>query len=293
MRLFILTDAEGTAGVVDFWNYSRPGYRYHETARELVTKEVNAAIEGALEAGVTSVHVVDGHGPGCMNVELLHPEATILTGRPIRYPFGLDDSYDLVFMTGYHAKSNTDGGHLSHSWQMLIEEMWINGVSIGEIGTWLIVAGQIGLPVPLLTGDRAACGEARTLIPNIRTVVTKDGWKSGPATWLTEDGNRSHNGGATHIHPEKARSLIREAATLAVHEVGNVSSYRMDPPYEIVTIQRPQDEKDPHLISRCVADDWSTIMTVPREWEPLEEDLTSVIESMNTNGRLNSQGEHR
>jgi len=292
MRLCILTDAEGTAGVVDFWGYSRPGFRYHEVARELVTKEVNAAIEGALEAGVTEVHVIDGHGPGCMNLELLHPEATLLTGRPIRYPFGVDESYDLMFMTGYHAKSNTDGGHLSHSWAMLVEEMWINGNSIGEIGTWLLFAGQLGIPVPLLTGDQAACDEARTLIPDIRTVATKVGWKSGPATGLTEDGNRSHNGGATHIHPEKARARIREAATLAVHEASSVSSYRVDPPYQIVTIQRPQDENDPHLISRCVANDAREIMTVPREWTPLEEDLATVVKRMNTTGRLDVQGAH-
>lgn len=290
MRLFILTDAEGTAGVFEFWGYSRPSFRCHEVARELVTKKGNTAIEGALEAGVTEVHVVNGHGPGCMNLELLHPEATLLTGRPIRYPLRLDDSYDLMFITRYHAKSNTDGGHLSHSWQMLIEEMWINGVSIGEIGTWLIVAGQLGIPVSLLTGDQAACDEARTFIPDIRTVVTKEGWRSGLASGLTEDGNRSHNGGATHISPQKARACIREAAALAAHEASTVSSYRTDPPYEIVTLQRPQNENVPHFISRCVANDAREIMTVPRDWKPLESDLATVVGRMNTTGPLAVQG---
>ncbi len=284
MRLFIMTDLEGTAGVVDFWGYSRPGFPYHETARKLVTLEVNAAIEGALEAGVTEIHVLDGHGPGAINVELLHPEATVLTGRPIRYPFELDASYDFMFMTGYHAKSNTDGGHMSHSWSMDIEEMWINGVSIGEIGTWLLYAGQIGVPVPLLTGDLAACMEAKTFIPNIRTVTTKTGWKSGPATGLSRDGNRSHNGAATHIHPEKARELIRDAARLAVNERGSVEPYVMNPPYEIVTIRRPLEEDDVHMYSKIVVDDAADLMTADRSWQPLARPLADVVNEMNAEG---------
>src|SRR5688572_11353126 len=218
MRLFILSDAEGTAGVVNFWDYSRPEFRYYETTRSLVTREINAAVEGALDAGVTDIYVADAHGPGAVNVEMLHPEAKVLTGRPIRFPFGCDASFDMLFMLGHHAKSNTDGGHLSHSWAMAVEEMWINGLSVGEIGTWMILTGQLGVPVPLITGDRAACDEAATFVPNIHTVVTKEGWKSGPASGLTEDGNRGHNGGAVHIHPEKARALIRAAAAQAVQD---------------------------------------------------------------------------
>ena len=281
MRLYILSDAEGTAGVVNFWDYSRPEFRYYETTRKLVTLEINAAIEGALEAGVTDVYVADAHGPGAVNVELLHPEARVLTGRPIRFPFGFDDSFDMLFMLGHHAKSNTDGGHLSHSWAMAIEEMWINGHSVGEIGTWMILAGQLGVPVPLITGDRAACEEAATFVPGINTVVTKEGWRSGPASGLTEDGNRSHIGGATHIHPERARDLIRAMATWAVHDRASMPHFRMDPPYEIVTVQRPTREGEPHLIARSVADDARSIMTMPRTFAPLEEDLGIFVERMN------------
>lgn len=281
-----MTDLEGTAGVVDFWGYSRPGFPYFETARKLVTLEVNAAIEGALEAGVTSVHVLDGHGPGAINVELLHPEATVLTGRPIKYPFELDASYDLMFMTGYHAKSNTDGGHMSHSWSMDIEEMWVNGISIGEIGCWLLYAGQVGVPVPLLTGDQAACDEVRTFSPNIRTISTKVGWKSGPATGLSQDGNRSHNGGATHIHPIKAREQIRDAARHAVGDRSTVLPYIVDPPYEVVTIRRPIEDGDQHMLSRIVVPTADQLMTADRNWQPLIDPLAEVVSEMNRTGSL-------
>jgi len=164
---------------------------------------------------------------------------------------------------------------------MGVEEMWINGVSVGEIGTWLILTGQLGVPVPLITGDRAACDEASALVPGIHTVVTKEGWSSGPASGLTEDGNRSHNGGATHIHPEKARERIRAAATRAVADHVSMPLFRMEPPYEIVVIERPKREGEPHRIARCATDDPRALMTTPREFAPLEEDLPAFVERMN------------
>ena len=281
MRLYILSDAEGTAGVVNFWDYSRPEFRYYETTRSLVTQEINAAVAGALEAGVTEVYVADAHGPGAVNVELLHPEARVLTGRPITYPFGFDASYDMLFMLGHHAKSNTDGGHLSHSWAMAVEEMWINGHSVGEIGTWMILAGQLDVPVSLITGDRAACDEAATFVPPIHQVVTKEGWRSGPASGKTEAGNRSHTGGAVHIPPTKARAQIRAAAIRAVEDHARMPRFRMEPPYELVMIQRPTQEGEPHLIARAIAEDATTIMTAPREFVPLEEDLPAFVARMN------------
>jgi D-amino peptidase len=281
MRLFILSDAEGAAGVVNFWDYTRPEFRYYETTRRLVTLEINAAIEGALEAGVTEVYVADAHGPGAVNVELLHPAAKVLTGRPVRFPFGFDDGYDMLFMTGHHAKSNTNGGHLSHSWSMGTEEMWINGVSVGEIGTWLTLTGQHRVPVPLLTGDQAACDEIRGMTPGVHTVATQEGWRNGPANGLTEDGNRSHNGGAVHIHPERARELIREAASAAVRDHKEMPFFDLAPPYEVVTIMRPKQEGEPHLIGRGTTDDPRELVYAVRDYVPLEEDLAAFVTRMN------------
>jgi len=62
MKIYLMTDMEGAAGVVNADDYLAPGARYYEVARELVTGEVNAAIEGALEAGATEFLVLDGHG---------------------------------------------------------------------------------------------------------------------------------------------------------------------------------------------------------------------------------------
>ncbi len=51
MKVYIMTDIEGTAGVLDFANWAQADGKYHEEAKMLLTEEVNAAIEGFCAAG--------------------------------------------------------------------------------------------------------------------------------------------------------------------------------------------------------------------------------------------------
>ena len=67
MRIFMMTDQEGVAGVVD-WEWADANV---DQAKRLLTLEANAAAEGFFEAGATSILVVDGHGQGGINPELL------------------------------------------------------------------------------------------------------------------------------------------------------------------------------------------------------------------------------
>ena len=83
MRVLMGTDVEGVAGVVSFDAQSRPTGRYYDQTKRLATAEVNAAVEGLLAAGAEDVLVIDGHGPGGLSFEDIHPEARLLHGRPV------------------------------------------------------------------------------------------------------------------------------------------------------------------------------------------------------------------
>ena len=50
LKIYISSDMEGTAGVVD-WSQCLPGERDYEHYRRLLQSEVNAAIDGAMAAG--------------------------------------------------------------------------------------------------------------------------------------------------------------------------------------------------------------------------------------------------
>ncbi len=51
MKVYILSDLECVAGVINFTDYCRTETgKFYEHAKELVTLEVNAAVDGLLEA---------------------------------------------------------------------------------------------------------------------------------------------------------------------------------------------------------------------------------------------------
>jgi len=266
MKAYIMTDLEGCAGIPSWQDYGAPEHRWYEYARELVTLETSAAVQGCLDAGATEVLVVDGHGHGAINPVLLHPEARLLFGRPIGYPFGCDNSFDVAMMVGQHAKSNTDGGHISHTGSFEVEEETINGVSVGEMGVNMLFAAYYGVPTVLVCGDVAAAEEARALVPNIETAAVKEGLRRGPATGLTSAENARHNGAAIHLHPTKARELIREKACRGVERVGEIKPFWLEPPYERVMVLRRTEDK-PERVGRATARDFMELLETALEWE--------------------------
>jgi D-amino peptidase len=81
VKIFISSDMEGTAGVVD-WDQvliSGPHYEYYA---DLLTGEINAAIEGSLRAGATEFLVNDSHSKMAnLRPDALAGSARYLSGR--------------------------------------------------------------------------------------------------------------------------------------------------------------------------------------------------------------------
>ena len=270
MKIFIMTDMEGVAGVTSVDDYCQPASRYYEAGRELTTRETNAAIEGALEAGADEIFVVDGHGAGAINPLLLHPAARLLTGRPrpAGFPFGdphVAHDFDAAFFVGQHAKSNADGGHLAHSNSFTVEDLTINGISVGELGRSMATFAAFGVPTVLVCGDAACCDEARALVPEVETVAVKEGVRRGSATGLDAEANQRFNGAAIHLHPERARDLIRAAAARAVRRRAEVSLFRLEPPFTLVTRLRPTKEQ-PARVATVRGDSLLEVLRAPLEY---------------------------
>jgi len=238
MKVYIVSDMECVAGMVNYVDYCRPESKNYEHGRELTTLEVNASVEGLLEGGATEVMVWDGHGPGALNVDMLHPEVKVATGTPLNYPHFLDDSYDAMIFIGQHAKSNTDGGHLSHSGSFAREEWLLNGLSIGEIGLGILKGFYFGVPTVMLSGDKSACVEALELVPSMETVAVIEGQKRGSASGLTEEQNKLFNVGSIHIPPRKSREMIKATAKRCLVNAKTVERFWIEPPYEMVRITR-------------------------------------------------------
>ncbi|MEM2905317.1 MAG: M55 family metallopeptidase [Candidatus Bathyarchaeia archaeon] len=202
VKLFIMTDLEGATGVAGTWDDFNPGARQYLAAVRFLTGDVNAAVEGALEAGVETIVVLDGHGAGfSLDLETLRPEAQLIRGRRVSELEGLDASFDLMFCVGAHSMAGTIDGLLSHTLSSAsIINIWLNGRPVGEIGLWAAIAGQLGIPVGLVAGDGAALREAKSLLDDIEGVAVKEATSRFAARCL---------------HPSVTGRLIKEASRRA------------------------------------------------------------------------------
>ncbi|MGI6642604.1 MAG: M55 family metallopeptidase [Bacillota bacterium] len=202
MRVFISVDMEGISGVVD-WKQTEYGKEDYGRFRRLMTQEANAAIEGALAAGATSVVVNDSHG-GMRNliIEELNPEAKLISGgsKPMSMMEGISDGFDAAFFVGYHSSASSMGV-LNHTYTGRVTHYWVNGMVMGETGMNALIAGYYGVPVVLVTGDSAVTAEAHSLLERVETVTVKE-----PRSQFS----------ALCLHPTKARDLIRAKAEAAL-----------------------------------------------------------------------------
>src|SRR5437879_12644899 len=79
----IVTDMEGVGGVNNAEEQLLPGQRRYDESRRLLVGEINAAIEGLLEAGAGQVVVWDGHdGSRSLSIADIDPVAELIQGRP-------------------------------------------------------------------------------------------------------------------------------------------------------------------------------------------------------------------
>jgi D-amino peptidase len=218
MRVFISSDIEGTAGIVDWEQVRGPGPEY-EIGRQLLTDEVNAAIDGAVQAGATHILVNDAHRtmynlrPGD-----LHHAASYLSGRhkPLYMMEGLDGTFDAVFMVAYHGSVGAGSAILSHTYNpAAVWEVRLNGVVAGESALNALVAMHHRVPVVLITGDDSTAEEARPFVPEIETVVVKRS--------ITRFAAES-------LHPDRACELIRAGAARALARAATAPPPAIDLP---------------------------------------------------------------
>ena len=183
MRVLIAADMEGISGVTQ-WEQVDPKHAEYQRFRSIMTDEINAAIDGALdgtpEGAATSVIVTDGHNAGRnVLIEKLRAPAHLICGSPA--PLSMVEgvqSSDVVFFIGYHAMAGTPEAVLSHTWTDQVRGVWLNDRAVGEIGLNAAVCGSFNVPIGLVTGDSAATQEAIDLLGPlasgpIETVVVK------------------------------------------------------------------------------------------------------------------------
>lgn len=277
--VYIMTDLEGVAGVLDFENWCRPDSRYYELGKEFLTLEVNAAIEGFARGGATEFLVADGHGSGAINPKLLDSRAQLARNwGPRPYPFSLEKGMDFAAWVGQHAMSRSEYAHLAHTGSFSVFETTINGLPVGEFGEVALCASQLGVRVIFGSGDLAFTKEAQALVPGMETVAVKRGTTPGRGDECSSESYATRNVAAIHYQPERARQMIRAGAERAIRRAKADPSWGMiplRPPFEKVTILRPNlnQPRQPKRISRTThPSDVIALLNSSGKYEPLTEE---------------------
>ncbi|GAA2810787.1 M55 family metallopeptidase [Kribbella solani] len=221
MRVYISIDLEGVAGIADRRQVNR-GTDDYEHSRTLMAGEANAVIAGAFDAGAEVVVVNDSHGDLCnLRPADLDDRAQLQIGsvkRPNGMTYGIDAGFDAAMFIGYHAMAGTAGAVLEHSFSSAtVADLRVNGASWGETEFNAAIAGGAGVPVVLVSGDDAACGQAAAALPGVRTVAVKQGL-----------GYRSMRS----LSPAEARNVLTENAAAALRSP-LPAAFAPEPPYEL------------------------------------------------------------
>jgi D-amino peptidase len=214
--VFLITDAEGVGGVC----------RQEQTdpkdaeMRQLLTGEINAAVDGFLAGGATEVIVWDGHdGSQTLSTLTIHPKAKLVMGA-LPASMLMERKFSAVAYVGQHSKANIRGGIMAHSYSSLgIQNMLLNGKPVGEIDVIAAMAGHFGTPVIMLSGDKAAADELREIVPDAEFAIVKEG--IGRYNCIS-------------LSAPAARDLIRESARRSIAKIGSIPPYKLAGP---VTLQ--------------------------------------------------------
>jgi D-amino peptidase len=227
MRVHITADMEGIATISHDEQADYKSLEYPRM-REIMTGEVEAAIQGAKDGGADSIVVCDAHDTGRnLLVEKLDDDIEIIQGSAydLGMMHGISRDCDASLQIGYHSMRHTHAGTLGHTYTYHIAELRFNGTVIGESGLSAAIAGHFGVPLVFVSGDALAIKQAQKLVKNLVGVPTK----TGVGLY-----------GVHSLTPRKACDLIRKGVKQALDRREEIRPYTVKKPVLMhVELERP------------------------------------------------------
>ncbi len=227
VKIYIQTDIEGVAGFCFYENRKcrdQEAISHRYRMYKLLTAEVNAAVRAAFDSGATEVTVNDNHGSG-YNIlfEELDPRCRIIHGRNCSGPHWLpllDSSFDAMLLIGMHAMGGTQCSITPHSlWDVNDGEIYLSEGSMAAA-----VAGDLGVPAVMVSGDDKITAEIAEKIPGIEVAQVKEAISPYQACSMI---------------PKAACELIYKKVKTALGKIGTVKPYKLTGPLKLVLWDSP------------------------------------------------------
>jgi D-amino peptidase len=221
LKVLVLHDMEGLSGQSDPRTFSYRNSEFYPEGREYLIGDVNAVIAGLFDGGADVVQVVDGHGSGSPEPDIildrLDPRAEMYS-RPEPFQAYIDlvgtTNFDAIAVVGMHAKTGS-GGFASHTYTLGIG-VRVNGQSITETELVGLSFGRAGVPVIFASGDDKLAADLATM-PWIRYVTVKDATSASTANPYPVD---------------EARAQLRAEAQAALEDLSSARVMQATLPFE-------------------------------------------------------------
>jgi D-amino peptidase len=212
-KVYISVDMEGVGGVVTNEQLGPAGFEYGR-ARQFMTDEALAAIQGAREAGATEILVSDSHGNGQnLLIDLLPADVTVIRSwpRPLMMMEGIDSTFSAAVFIGYHSGTSNVSGVRAHTMSSAtLTSVTLNGIEVPEGGLNAAIAGHFGVPVVAISGDDAAVAEVSKFTGAVPGAVVKRAISFHSAATMT---------------PKAAQDLIRARVKAGVEQRASARPY--------------------------------------------------------------------
>jgi D-amino peptidase len=182
MKIYISLDMEGIPGTFN-WEQEKDN---RGAVKAYMAAHLQTVIEGIKSTPQNSmideITIADSHSGGD-NIEYTFTELderiNLISGNPRPYYMmpAFSKAYDQAFLIGYHAGTGALHGNMDHSYSnRRIHKIWLNEVRMNEALINSAYAGYHGVPVTLVTGDKALSGEilVENAMPWVNYVTTKE-----------------------------------------------------------------------------------------------------------------------
>lgn len=228
MKIYISVDMEGMAGITA--PYQETGEK--ESFRRALHNQVRWIIDGihqsCKDGEIEEITISDSHGGGTNlsydELSQMDDRISLVSGSPRRqYMMAcLDETYDVVFLAGYHAGPGERFATMDHAFSgKTVASLKINGVYMNESTANAALAGEYGVPVGLVVGDSGLKKQLidDRMMPWVSFVVTKESLSRYAAKYRPQ----------SRLSRETAEAVKQVLAS----DLTQIPRYRLEAPYTL------------------------------------------------------------
>ena len=183
MKVYISVDMEGMAGITAPFQEKEEVASFRRALHNQIRWIIDGIHESTVNGQIEEITIADSHGSGTNlsydELCAMDERISLVSGSPRKHFMMscLDETYDVVFLAGYHAGPGEPFANMDHSLSgRAVSCLKIHGIYMNESTPTAALAGDYGVPVGLVVGDSGLRAQLidQKMMPWVEFVTTKE-----------------------------------------------------------------------------------------------------------------------